>query len=308
MSVLIIGLGSIATKHIVAIQELYPGEEILALRSDRTAKTVSGVKNVFSLAEVGAKPTFILISNPTSLHYKTIEDVIDLGAPLMIEKPAFHRLDGVPALISKLNSRNIFTYVACNLRFHPVIKFLKEHAEGAGRINEVNIYCGSYLPEWRPGKDFRKIYSANADMGGGVHLDLIHEIDYCYWLFGNPLRTNTIQSNHSSLSINAVDYAHYCLQYSSFTAAITLNYFRRDAKREIEIVFDNATWRADLIRSKIVNEKNEVIFEADFHILQSYKLQLQYFMEAISKNATPMNTIAEAYDVLRICLNENQKI
>ena len=46
MRVLIIGLGSIARKHINAITKLVPEVEIIALRSSVDAPIVNGVKNI----------------------------------------------------------------------------------------------------------------------------------------------------------------------------------------------------------------------------------------------------------------------
>jgi predicted dehydrogenase len=301
MNVLVVGLGSIAGKHIQAIRELFPTAAIMALRSASNAETLEGIGNIFSLKELLRKPDFAIVSNPTASHYETIEELSELQIPLMIEKPAFHSLDGVPALVDKLKKKNIFTYVACNLRFHPVVAFLKSQLAGK-RINEVSVYCGSFLPAWRPDRDFRTVYSANAKMGGGVHLDLIHELDYCYWLFGKPQNFTSVKTARSSLQIDAVDYAHYCLNYSNFTAAITLNYFRRDAKRQIEIVFDDTTWLADLLTSRITDEKNQVIFEQEFKITDSYKAQLRFFLDCLAEKATPMNSLEEACEVLDICL------
>ena len=303
MNILVIGLGSIALKHIQAIRTVFKDVEISALRSNNTnTGDVAGVKNIFSFEDIVDKPDFILISNPTNKHYDTIEKCIEIGCPLMIEKPVLQNTEGYEKLLDKINQKNILTYVACNLRFHPVLIFLRKYVQARKRaINEVNIYCGSYLPDWRPNRNFREIYSANAEMGGGVHLDLIHEIDYCLWIFGNPIKSDSIKRNKSSLAITAVDYAHYDLEYSTFFATVTLNYYRKDAKRRIEILFEDGTWLIDLIKGEITDEKGERIFKEDFNMLNTYTNQLLYFVDCINKNTQPMNNFEEAIKTLRVC-------
>jgi predicted dehydrogenase len=171
------------------------------------------------------------------------------------------------------------------------------------RINEINVYCGSYLPDWRPGKDFRTIYSANSSMGGGVHLDLFHELDYTTWLFGLPKNSNSILRNVSSLDIDAIDYANYVLEYDSFTANIILNYYRRKPKREIEIVFDNETWTVDIIKAEIKNDDDEYLLKApNFTNKETYVAQLKYFINCLKENQAPMNSFKNSLENLKICL------
>src|SRR5690606_19349874 len=133
------------------------------------------------------------------------------------------------------------------------------------RVNEVNVYCGSYLPDWRPGVDFRKVYSANKELGGGVHIDLIHELDYVFWLWKEPRKTRAFFSNTSSLDISAFDYANYLWTYDGFSVSIVLNYYRRDPKRTLEIVTEQATYQVDLLNNTI--EKNgEIVFSSQQRI------------------------------------------
>jgi predicted dehydrogenase len=105
-------------------------------------------------------------------------------------------------------------------------------------------------------------------MGGGVHLDLFHELDYTHWLFGKPVKTFSLKRNVSSLSINAVDYANYVLEYKTFTANIVLNYYRREPKRTIEILFEDDALMIDLINCKIADRHSCIIYEnVDFNII-----------------------------------------
>lgn len=293
MTVGVIGFGSIARKHIDALREIHPQTEFYALRHQVDAPAKEGIANVFSIGELLEKnPDFILVSNPTAAHFQTLTALAGNDIPLFIEKPLFDRLHPLPD-VSQL------TYVACNLRFLGCLNFVKENLSGR-RINEVNMYCGSYLPEWRPVTDWRSIYSANKSMGGGVHIDLIHEIDYAYWLFGAPDSVRKTFRHVSSLEIDAYDYANYCLEYGNFTASVILNYYRRDYKRILEIVFDDCTWEADLAKNMVVCN-GKILYESPETFADTYKKQMRHFLEAIRSGKT-FNSVNEAYDVLKICL------
>ena len=53
-------------------------------------------------------------------------------------------------------------------------------------LNDVistRIICSSYLPN---GENADYVIYSSKRMGGGVSLDLIHEIDYILYLFGKP--------------------------------------------------------------------------------------------------------------------------
>ncbi len=306
MKVLIIGLGSIARKHILAIKYLRPEAIIYALRSTETATEVDGVHNIFTLDDLTLAPDFVIISNPTSLHGVTIKQCLSLGCPLFIEKPVLNDLAEAEYLNKVISLNKLITYVACNLRLHPVLGFIKEYLEKRNdRINEVNIYCGSYLPDWRPGVDFRKVYSAHTDLGGGVHLDLIHELDYCFWLFGYPEKVTSLKRNVSSLNIHSIDSAQYHLIYSGFTADISLNYFRRDAKRTIEIVTENETIECDLIKNTVKNIfTGEALFYSEKGIADTYILQMEYFINCLQSQTIPMNNFSESVKVLKMALHE----
>lgn len=304
MKVLIVGLGSIAAKHIAALKHLHPDADIYALRSAE-GKTEAGLTNIYNLSELTIKPDFVIISNPTNLHLQTILSVAPLSVPLFIEKPPLHTLADAQPVIDELDRQCITTYVACNLRFHPCVQFLKDYFSKKQPlvINEVNVYCGSYLPDWRPGKDYKAIYSANRNMGGGVHLDLFHEMDYTSWLFGFPEKAVAVHSSKSALNIDAVDYANYILSYPGFNISVILNYYRRVPKRTIEILFDTQTWVIDLIKGTVVTDNNEIIFTSpDFKMSDTYIDQLNYFIGCIKNDVKPMNAFAESLKVLKLSL------
>lgn len=305
MKILIIGLGSIGEKHVIAIKSILPHAEIFALRSEKNAKKHPGVTNIYNLDEIESIAVdFAIIANPTSEHKRTIEQLTKYDFPLFIEKPIYSSLD-IEDMINSINRRGISTYVACNLRFLDCLKFIKTQMPQLlkKRLNEVNVYCGSYLPDWRPNVDFRKTYSALEELGGGVHIDLIHELDYIYWLFGIPKEVKRYFRSQSSLSVSSFDYANYVLDYNGFCASVVLNYYRRDPKRSLELVFDDETWNIDLLKNQITCN-NQTIFSSEQRITDTNQIQMEYFINCLKRKTNTFNTISNAYDVLKICLNQ----
>lgn len=304
MRVLIIGLGSIARKHIYALKSVDNSVMIYALRSNENAKQIEGIINIYSFNEINdLNIDFVILSNPTGNHLQYLKELERIRKPLFIEKPLFDTTGKAQEeLVQDITSSNIPTYVACNLRFLDAIIKIREMVQSE-RVNEVNVYCGSYLPDWRPGVDYKTVYSANKDMGGGVHLDLIHELDYIYWIFGKPELTKSTFRSKSSLGITAYDYANYLWFYDAFVVNVVLNYFRKDAKRSLEIVCESGTYYVDLLQNKIYFN-NQVVFESKQQMIETYKSQLIFFIDEVIQSNDKFNSIDQAYKIMQLCLTD----
>lgn len=302
MKVLIVGLGSIARKHIEVLRIAAPGTEFLALRSGRQGMSLEGVTDIYSWQEVPDDISFVIISNPTASHRDAIMRSLALRKPLFIEKPPLADTDGAGDIIREVKKRGILTYTAFVLRFHPVIAWMKKNVDNA-TVNEVNVYCGSWLPDWRPGTDYRKSYSAKNSAGGGVHLDLIHEIDYIRWIFGDPVTGSIFLSHHSSLETDSPDSAHYYLGYDSFSVSVTLNYFRRDPKRTIEVVTEEKTLTGDLLAGTVVSSPgNDLLLPASENHM--YLDQMRYFLGCIERGVQPDNSFEYSLQTLKTAIGK----
>ena len=137
-----------------------------------------------------------------------------------------------------------------------------------------------------------------------MHLDLIHELDYLYWIFGMPQKVDSVLKNNSSIEIEAVDYANYCLDYGIFCANVVLNYYRRDYKRTFEIVFEDKTWQVDLAKNEI-SCNDEIIYSSAQKMTDTYLAQMNYFTELLKSNSlNSENTIDDAYNVLQMAIGK----
>jgi predicted dehydrogenase len=300
-------MGSIAKKHINAIIYFIPNAMIFALRSSASLNDqYKNVHNIYNIEEIKVDLNFIIISNPTALHEVAIANCLNLKVPLFIEKPVLSNLNNALYLQNKIKNNNIFTYVACNMRFNPAIEYLKYNLlNKIEKINEINIYCGSFLPNWRPQSNFKNSYSSNKILGGGIDLDMIHEVDYAVWLFGYPEKHVSFKSSKSSLKIDSNDFAHYVLFYNDFVANITLNYYRLDTKREIEILTNNDTYIIDLQNANIFSQsKKSYIYNCKYNILDTYKKQMVYFLNHMKLGKKPMSDFDEGINILKIAIDE----
>jgi len=238
-----------------------------------------------------------LITNPTSLHYNAIAEFTRKSKNLFIEKPVFSG-SGVDLSLLGLKSSGTY-YVACPLRYTKVMQYLRAYIQSA-KVYSARVICSSYLPEWRPHTDYRNSYSAKRDQGGGVSIDLIHEWDYLYYLFGKPKRILNIRGTYSDLEITSDDLSVYIGEYDHMLAEVHLDYFGRVPVREIELYGPEDTLRGDLIHSKVqFLRKGEFLkFEES---RRGYQMrELEYFFDIIEGKADNHNDINTALEVLKI--------
>lgn len=296
MNILLIGLGSIGKKHIQALKDLEVEADIFALRSGHSLESVDGVVDISSVAEA-PKCDFAMVCNPTNMHLQTIMELLPLEIPIFIEKPVVRHLSE----IEPLQNINVPTYVACHLRHHPCLQYVQQSLGGKA-VQDVRAYCGSYMPDWVPGRDWSKSFRANTEQSGGVHLELIHEMDYCYWLFGIPEAVQSELKKSGELGIDIIDNAHYRLTYPDFFAGIDVNYIDKKPRRSLDIVFNDGRWHIDILNFRIEKDGEE-IFSSNMTIRDVYASQMRYFLDCINMGKPPMNSVQEAAKVLTLALS-----
>lgn len=188
----------------------------------------------------------IFITNPTAMHEESIIRYQDCTRSMFIEKPV---VDNVNSDFSGLRD-GLVCYVACPLRYTKTLQYVKEQID-CSTAYCVRAVCSTYLPDWHPGEDYRKTYSAHKVMGGGVAIDLIHEWDYLVWLFGMPDRVESIQRKVSGLETDSEDIAVYIGHSDNRVYELHLDYFGREEKRSLEIYLPLETVTADLRKGRI---------------------------------------------------------
>ena len=305
MKILFVGFGSIAKKHLAIIKKIDTTAQFFSISRDQKKLNEYGIIQIKNSEIKKNDLDAIIISNPSFHHCKSILDYFDLKLPMMVEKPVCINIKQY-RILQKLSLQNSpLIYNACNLRFHPLIVFFKDFIKNkTSKINEVNVYCGSYLPNWRKDGNYTSYYSSNKELGGGVDLDLIHEIDYVVYLFGFPKRIEKSSRKVSKLKTDSDDFTHYLLIYENFSVMITLNYYRIDSKRYMEVVMDDDTLYLDFIDDSInsFKQKKSLINVKSSGIEQSYFNQMKYFISLINNKKPNLNGLHEALEILKLAL------
>ena len=76
-----------------------------------------------------------------------------------------------------------------------------------GEVLEANFYSGSWLPSWRPNIDYKNSVSSRKDLGGGVLLELSHEIDLALFFFNEIKIDYSYINKTNTLDIEVEDQA-----------------------------------------------------------------------------------------------------
>lgn len=301
MKIIFFGLGSIGQRHAGILLDNYP-HDLYAFRSDaNNSPNKLGIKELYSWKEVkDLKPDVAFITNPTVLHIETAIKCAEIGCKLFIEKPIDKDLQGLAKLITLVKDKNLTTYVAYCLRFHPVIIRLKEYVDKEKPLH-VRVVCSSYLPNWRSGQDYLKSYSANADMGGGVILDLSHEVDYVDYLFGGIKKISGNSARVSNVTVDAEDYVDMLVVSGDTPVSMHLDFLSQLRQRCIQIDFEGLTVVGDFINAEIKEYEGETIkssIRLGYERGQEYKEQIKYFFDNID-NSRMMNNLSEAADLFK---------
>lgn len=251
----VIGLGSIGRRHATNLATTHPDARFTFVRHRGEADGFSerlGARIVTKLDDVLDDETDLaILATPSANHIDVLPALIDRGWPLLVEKPIVTSLADCDAIGARLETAPPAVRVAgFNLRYLPALRAMREHVGQLGRIVRASFICGQWLPDWRPGTDYRESYSADAGRGGGVELDLSHEFDAARWFFGELGVDFARGGRFSGLDLRANDTSVSVLSpagQNSPVVTVAVDYVARRRVRWYEVVGEHgrAEWNLD---------------------------------------------------------------
>lgn len=292
MRALIIGYGSIGKRHdeVLSKFDQFDSIDIVSKQKLEDKTTYLSLDSIENLDDYD----YFVIASATNKHFEQLKYLeANLSNKIILcEKPLFETKKELAIEKNKV-------FIGYVLRFHPLLQKLQSFLLKETVIN-VNVNCGQYLPTWRENTDYRDSYSAKELEGGGVLLDLSHEIDYSQWLFGNLVDIKSYKVKISDLEIDSDDLTTLIGKTENGTVInISIDYISKITHRKILIHTFEHSYELDFILNKLV-KKNKNGFEElfSFSNLEKNNMFKAMHKAALNNDLTNICTYGEGLNVM----------
>lgn len=317
MKYLCIGSGSIGKRHMRNLIAMGVSPDNIAAsdpREDRRAEVQKmGIPNVFATYEEAlesGKYDAAIVCSPTNLHIPQGIELAKRGIHILMEKPLAHDLEGIEEFKSIIAKNKVAVLMAYIFRFSPLTDKVRELlASGViGKPLFVRGEFSEYLPDWHPYEDYRSFYMAEKKQGGGSILDQSHIMDLVHYLFGGFESVYALNSNLSSLEVNADDYSELTVKMKSgIVASIHTDMFGRDHKKELEIKGEkgNIYWSStdNMVTHYDAETKGKTVyrkFPADFNL--NYITEMNHFIACCEGREKPRASLQDGIETMELIL------
>jgi predicted dehydrogenase len=253
--ILFIGLGGAGQRHLRLFKENLADKEVefIAYRSanktpllnpdfsvnqEETLESVYSIKVYNDLNEALAlKPDLAVISTPSSMHLKYAQLCAEKSINVFVEKPLSNSTEGLQELKETAESNKVAIHVGLQRRFHPHLGRINDIIKSGviGQVLTVNFTVASYIPRWHPYEDYLELYACRKELGGGVLLTEIHEIDLAVWYFGIPSSVVCVGGTYSDVGMDVEDTVRLTLDYIKFSVQINLTFWQKHHERSLSI-------------------------------------------------------------------------
>tara|TARA_B100000989_G_scaffold294175_2_gene272778 strand:+ start:4601 stop:5617 length:1017 start_codon:yes stop_codon:yes gene_type:complete len=322
MNALILGLGSIGQRHLRNLNKIDKKIKFFAIRKkyftpnlnkkNQIIKTdikkkydITYFKSLDELYKSKVDIDLAFICTPSKYHVDEAISLIKKNINVFVEKPLGSSLKNISKLSNLIKfKKNIKHMMGYQLKFNPIILKLKKilDKKSIGEILYVSIHHGENINDFHPYEDYKNSYAARKDLGGGVILCQIHELDYLLFLF-QKYEIKIINSYFKKLSNLDIDVEDTFVSNIEISKKqkralcnIHLNFYERPKKRKIEILGQNGKISCNLNTGEIFIFKGKDVRKIKFKFDRNeiFIKQVKYFLNSIKKN----KKIDKCYDVL----------
>ena len=253
-----VGLGGAGQRPLRIFRQLLPESTVFTayrrigatplLRPNFTVDEQSTVEATYRLqtfasleAAFADGPDLTVVSTPTSCHREPMMMAMEAGSGVYVEKPWAENLQGFQKFRDGMVAKNLSFHISFQRRYHPQIARARQAVTSGviGRPLAATFTVYSHVPSWHPYEDWRSLYAVRPDLGGGVLLTEIHEIDLSNWFFGLPEAVFCSGGNRSAERLAVEDTVQMTLLYADFSVQITLCFMHKKPSRGFHVAGTN---------------------------------------------------------------------
>ncbi|WP_260665707.1 Gfo/Idh/MocA family oxidoreductase [Cellulosimicrobium cellulans] len=246
------GTGSIGARHLRVLRALGVQDLVaVPVRPGRASSPELGDARI--AAELPQEADVVVVATDTARHVDDAIQALDADAGVvLVEKPlCADAADAAPLLAHPRRDR---VRVSAPLRFHEGLRDARAAVTALpGGPVAARVVAQSWLPGWRPERDYRDSYSARPGEGG-VLRDLVHEIDYALWTFGRPVALEGHASDVPSPVLGLAVDESADLSWRTAEGAdvsIRIDYVTRPARRSMLVTSPDGSVLWDVLGARV---------------------------------------------------------
>ena len=258
-SCLIIGFGNMGQRYAKLLTNLCPNLSIYVLTKNPSHSQSIEFSHINFIAHLDQLhcliPKFCIICTPSSQHLLDLLSVSKYSIPVLIEKPicSGSQMD-FELLRTKLIDYDWNNTVVAYLLRHSIAatqiqNIIREKT--LGTLIDAQFYCGSWLPDWRNGSSFLNSISAKPETGGGVLLELSHEIDFAIYVLGQMSLSYGCICSDVVFNLRVEEQSTIILKTkNNRSCIISLNFCSQPSCRQYSIRFSKGQISWDLVNRR----------------------------------------------------------
>ena len=187
----VIGAGTIARNaHIRAALSLRDVQltaivDPVIERAKELAKEIPGARAASAISQIGGMIDGAIVCVPNHVHATVAQECIDLGIPVLVEKPMGRDVADAIAIRDSARRRGVTVAPGYMTRFDPRLQFIRQliQKQEFGRVERFVVQNGSVA-----GYSPMSGYNLTVESAGGGVLVVLgsHLLDRILWWFGPP--------------------------------------------------------------------------------------------------------------------------
>ena len=323
----IMGIGTIGKRHLMAINAIENVNLCGIVDLTKEARSFCNDNKISLFDDLNelkksTKVDGVIISTPTIMHHENAISALNLGLDVLIEKPISATSSEAEQIEKIAQLNNCSVLVGHQRRFNPIVLKTKEiilekkigNVIGLSGIWALRKDDDYFLPEWR------KETSA-----GPVITNLIHDIDYLRFIFGEITEVSAFSSNN----INNFEKEDILSTNLKFEQGLIGNFLISDSgtspwswetgtgenihlpylkENNLRIVGTQGSLEFPNLKLWTYknggdNWKSELeSFNYDFDEVDPYTSQINHFIDVINKKVDPITNASDAKSTLKVAL------